>query len=368
MALELPLPERLSLYLLEVIAHRRRGAGAALVRGFLSLAELGYRAGVALREWAYAGDEERVRRASIPVLSVGNLTAGGTGKTPFSMYLAARLAAEKRAPAVAQRGYGAERAGKLNDEGRMIERALPGVPVVADRDRLRAVERAAELGARVAVLDDGFQHRALARDLDIVLLDARAPFSNGRLLPRGLLRERPEALARAGAVVLNHADRVSEDTLALARADVRCLAPEAALALARLAPASVRRLDEEGGGPPEALAGRRVGAFAGLADPSAFGEDLRRLGARVVFARRLGDHHRYRAGELAMLANEAAAAGADVLVTTEKDAAKLDVAGSREAAIPVRVLASEIRLVEGETALWEAIEDAIEARIGSPPA
>ncbi len=176
----------------------------------------------------------------VPVISVGNLTAGGTGKTPFTVWLARALLAAGRRPGVLSRGYGARAEGSLlSDEGAVRAALLgPGVPQVEAPDRVRggASLLAAHHEIDVLLLDDGFQHVRLRRDLDVVLLDATDPFGGGHLLPLGMLREKPSALARAGAVVINRAERVTAKTLEGLRARVRALAPDAVLAVARLGP------------------------------------------------------------------------------------------------------------------------------------
>lgn len=270
---------------------------------------------------------EGVIRASLPVISVGNLAAGGTGKTPMTAWLVARLRAAGRTPAVITRGYGGRAgAGPLDvshgtgplvgadvagDEP-VVLAATTGAIVVAGSDRVRGVARAAELGADVAVLDDGFQHRRLARDLDVVLLDAADPFGNGRLLPAGPLREPPGALARAGIVVLT---RWESTTGPAGREAVRGAGVGAPILRAVHRRAGFR----DRGGRPVA-APRRAVAFCGIARPDTFLRDLGDEGVDVAAFLAFPDHHRYSEREIARIAGQAAGAA---VVTTAKDIVRL---------------------------------------------
>jgi len=198
---------------LAIVSRSRRGFGPALARaGLTGLAGL-YRLGLVVADLRWRR-RDAARRAPCPVVSVGNLTVGGTGKTPMVAYLANLLVAEGYRPLIVSRGYGAE-AGAMNEEARELADACPDVPQVQRPDRLQAIrDWSASEPCDVAILDDGFQHRRLARDLDIVLIDALRPFGYGHVLPRGLLREPPAALARADLVVITHADLLGADALA----------------------------------------------------------------------------------------------------------------------------------------------------------
>jgi tetraacyldisaccharide 4'-kinase len=299
------------------------------------LAPLAWVYGTAVRARSRRYDREGAsRRAPIPVLSVGNLAAGGTGKTPMVAWLVRCLAAEGRKPAVVTRGYGG-RAGKgpllvssgdgplagpevSGDEPVLLARALPGVSVLAGSDRLAGASAAAAEGADVVVLDDGFQHRRLARDLDLVLLDGTEPFGNGRLLPAGPLREPKEALARASAVIV---------TRCRPAADLSAIAAE----VARHAPgvpvfrAGHRRLGfAAASGAPAARPARAV-AFCGIGNPVPFLRDLEEEGVDVIAARVFADHHPYQRREIRGLEKLAARHGA-ALVTTEKDLVRVPTA------------------------------------------
>jgi len=294
----------------------------------------------------------------VPVISVGNLTAGGTGKTPFVALLARRLGARGERIGILSRGYGAPRgaARRENDEARWYREHLPAVELVQDPDRVRGAEALLERGVDVILLDDGFQHRRLARDLDLVLVDATRPWGlpppNGggapvqACLPRGFLREPPAALARADALVITRSDQVTPRELDLLRAELERFAPGRALLRGVHRPA---RLGAPDGAVLEVtrLSGREVDVVSAIGNPEAFERTLIALGARVRTHRVLPDHHLYAPADLDGL-------GADGrwLVTTEKDAVKL--AGIR----PLHVLGTDFELVEGEAVL-EALLDAL---------
>lgn len=296
-------------------------------------------------------------RVAAPVVSIGNLTAGGSGKTPMAVWLARQLEARGRRVGLLSRGYGAA-PGELNDEGRLLAELAPQALAVQDRDRVRGALALIARGADVIVLDDGFQHRRLARDLDLVLVDATRPWGlagrrahDAPFLPRGLLREGPDALRRASAVVITRVDQAASAALVELRAELERYAPHAPLACAVHRPTRLRTLAGELRD-LATLRGALVDCVSALGSPQAFERTLESLGARLGERRRLPDHHRYVAADLAGLG----AAGRTV-VTSAKDATKL-----RELALGLDlvVLDVELELVEGAAPL-EALLDALPA-------
>ena len=282
------------------------------------------------------------RRVDIPVLAVGNLTVGGTGKTTLVSWLARRLLEMGRRPAIVSRGYGgtsgrgprvvSDGHGPLaesiecGDEPLMLARSLVDVSVIVGSDRTAGARLAARMGSDVVVLDDGFQHRRLARDLDVVLLDAGNPFGNHAVLPRGPLREPVSGLSRADVVVLTRSRR--DEPLESIERVVRLHNPDAPLLLA--GHRAVGFFDSEGS-PVEPPA--RAVAFCGIGSPDRFRFDLEQLGIELALFESFRDHHRYRVSELRRLVQAAARLDA-ALVTTEKDRVRLsdttiDRAGAR---------------------------------------
>jgi len=289
-----------------------------------------YRGAVALRN-RYYDRPSAVRAVSVPVVSVGNVTLGGTGKTPVVAWLAEQLGTMGRKPAIVSRGYGGVAgrgpvfvsrgdgplcdARQAGDEPVQLATGLPGVRVVVGSDRWAGAAAAAADGADVVVLDDGFQHRRLARDLDIVLLDASNPFGNEHVIPAGQLREPLHALGRAQIVLIT---RARPDT-AYPRIEsvVRRYRPDATILLA--GHQSVGFVDSDGRG---VSAPARALAFCGIGNPGRFQVDLRELGVVVVGFRAFRDHHVYTGAEIEELQRAARLRDA-ILVTTEKDLVRI---------------------------------------------
>ena len=263
-------------------------------------------------------------RVPCPVVSVGNLTVGGTGKTPLVEWVVREISILGLNPVVLSRGYGAG-LDEIPDELAALSQNLPDLHFVRDPDRVRGSLRAIEKHcAEVVVLDDGFQHLRLARELDLVTVDATAPFGGGHCLPRGTLREPVRAMRRAGGVVITRADQVSPETLARVQRRVRRAAPRAVTATAVHWPAFLRPLDDGGDLEPRWLRGRRVLTVAGLGNPRAFETSVSQLGAEIVQRARFPDHHAYSEDDLAEIRRAAGRAGAEAVITTQKDAVKWD--------------------------------------------
>jgi tetraacyldisaccharide 4'-kinase len=323
-----------------------RGIGPTLAR--LALAGLSVPYGLAMRGRTAAYDHGLLPTAQgpIPVISVGNLTLGGTGKTPLVARLARAVAARGLRPAIVSRGYGAAR-GERSDEAAELAILLPHVPHVADRDRVAGVRTAAAAGAEIAVLDDGFQHRRLARDLDIVAVDATDPFGGGHLFPRGLLREPLSSLARAHGVVLTRAAAVDAGR----RHEIRDVLTEACRG--GLPPVWVEathrpvqlRSATSATQPLERLRGARIAAFAGIGNPAAFRVSLENFNADLAGFRGFADHHAYTAADLRSLSDWAAGLHADLVVTTLKDLVK--VRADRLGDIPLYALEITLEILPG---------------------
>jgi len=309
------------------------GQGSPMMRGVLSAAACAYRGALGARQACYSAGLFSTRRLPVPVISIGNLTLGGSGKTPLAALVAAALAELGAAPAIVSRGYGrrtrgvhvvADRDGvrlsarEAGDEPRLLAEQLPGIPVVVGENRYEAGRVAVErCGADALVLDDGFQHRTLAKDLDIVAVEGTEPWGNGRLFPRGVLREPMSALKRAHMVVVtNPAHQAAADGIARS---LRQHGSRAAVLTASYRPEALRRDGAGAPQPPSTLAGRRVVALAGLASPAGFATTLARLGATVAELVAFPDHHPYAEADLERVRSSARRAGVSSIVTTEKD-------------------------------------------------
>jgi tetraacyldisaccharide 4'-kinase len=343
-------------YYRTLVSGERRGLGAGLERLGLRLASLPYGWAVGLRNRLFDCGWKHSQRAPAPVVSIGNLTVGGTGKTPCVEYVARRLREGDRQVAILSRGYGSQQG--PNDEAQVLEDNLPDVPHLQGPDRVALARIAVEeLESDVLVLDDGFQHRRLARDLDLVLLDATRPWGFGYLLPRGLLREAPAGLRRAGAVLLTRCDQVDSSTVAALRARVEKLAPHAPIVETSHQP--MAWVDAAGRTKPiEHGKGQAVAAFCGLGNPEAFRQTLQNLGMTVQAFRTFPDHHAYTRPDVEALRTWARQEATDgVVVTTQKDLVKLRLTrlGDRE----LWALRIQLRIHAGQDALDRKLKEAL---------
>lgn len=307
-----------------LVSGKQRGWRAALLRGALGAVEVPYALAVRWRNRRYDRGRAAVQRVGVPVISVGNITLGGTGKTPMVEWIARWLHDRGVRVTIVSRGYGAEQ-GALNDEGLELEQRLPDVPHLQNPNRVEAALAAIEeLECQAIVLDDGFQHRRLARDLDLVLLDALEPLGYGRVFPRGLLREPLSGLARAHAIVLSRADLAAPAERGRLRALAASYAPQAVWLEAVHAP---RRLQNATGTSQaiESLHGLRVAAFCGLGNPAGFRHTLEQLGYTVVAFREFPDHHVYERADVASLVAWAGTLDVAAVVTTHKDLVKIGI-------------------------------------------
>ena len=307
----------------DLISGRRTGLWTGPARSLLTVLAGGYGIGVRGRNFAFDRGWKRIHRAPVPVVSVGNLTAGGTGKTPFVAYLANWFREKDVHVGLLSRGY-RSLSDQGNDEKLVLDRLCPDVPHLQNPNRVQSAQQAvAEHGCQLLLLDDGFQHRRLARDLDIVLIDALNPWGFGKLLPRGLLREPMSALRRADLVVLTRADQCSSEQRQQIRERI----------------ASVRQSDEcvEVAFRPIQLVnfcgettdlssfhGQSIAAFCGIGNPAAFRQTLIDAGLQVASLHAFGDHHHYSTRDLDELARKANATNADAVITTLKDLVKID--------------------------------------------
>ncbi|HET6572622.1 MAG TPA: tetraacyldisaccharide 4'-kinase [Fimbriiglobus sp.] len=346
-----------------LIRGEARGVGAALARAGLWWSRLPYGAGAWARNRLFDLGLRKPARVPVPVVSVGNLTLGGTGKTPCVESVAGFYRGLGLAVAVLSRGYGAD-AGR-NDEAMVLEENLPDVPHLQGADRVGLARTAVEeLESEVLVLDDGFQHRRLARDLDIVLIDATRPLRCEYLFPRGLLREPVGGLKRAGLVVLTRTDQAGPDSVVDQRRWLRDRFP--ALAVVTAVHAPVALVGAEASRNVTELNGKPVGAFCGIGNPEAFRRTLAALGAEVVAFRSFPDHHPFTRADVDALKTWAAGLPADaVITTTQKDFVKLrlpDLAGR-----PLWAVRIGMRFTVGEDVVHEKLRAAVGGMTNDPP-
>lgn len=317
-----------------ILAEEKRSAWVTLLRGLATFVAWTYDKLGVLRNLLFDLGVLKVHKLSCPVISVGNLVVGGTGKTPMVVWLARFLTAEGWRVGVVSRGYGGRRSrgvlivsdgknilagsGFTSDEPQLLARRLPGIPVLCSAKRVMAGKAAVEkFQCNVVILDDGFQHRYLARDLDVVMLDCRNPFGNGYLLPRGILRERIAALARAQALVLSRFD--DSEQAAKNHEDLIRRWPDKTIATAVHRPVRIFAAADQKERPLNSIKGARLAAFAGIGRPDEFFKSVHNLGAKLVYTTALPDHHLLTAELLAALVQEASGLEPELWLTTEKD-------------------------------------------------
>ena len=347
-------------YYLSVINGHRRGPLAAILRGVLWLGTFVYAALHGGRRQLYRIGLFRSVRFPRPVVSVGNITAGGTGKTPFVEFLAKWFARKNYRTAILSRGYGKVAGSETDDEDLISEMELENVVRLAGRNRVPLGRKALDdYRADLLILDDGFQHYRIQRTLDLVTLDATNPFAGGKLLPRGLLRERPAALRRADLVVLTRTDQARPDELE----KLRRLVGPAVETVHR--PIHVRSLWNRKRYGTEWLRGKSVFVFCGIGNPEAFHRTVSSLGADVVKFRAFEDHHPYVAQDVRRLNAEAQEFMAEAMVTTEKDAARLHADGFE---LPLMAIRIEIEVTRNEELLEERLLDVVRdiPRVAAP--
>jgi tetraacyldisaccharide 4'-kinase len=332
-----------------VLSGEQRGVGAAVLRGLLAVAEPFYSGIIRARNRLYDAGILSSHRLAVPVISVGNITAGGTGKTPVVHWLVGRLQAAGLRPAILMRGYKRE-GSALSDEQALLQESLGQEIIVhAQADRVAGGKAvlARHPETNVLVLDDGFQHRRLHRDFDLVLVDAMNPFGCGHVLPRGLLREPVRGLARADAFILTRSNQVEAEQRRRLEEQLRGHNHRAPVYLARHVHAGLRSPAIAASADPDLpldmLAQRPFFAFAGIGRPSSLHQQLEQFQATYRGNCWFGDHHSYCAADLESIREQASGSGAEVLLTTEKDWVKLrSLPGALDGMPPILRLALQI--------------------------
>lgn len=327
------------------MGHWEKACENPLFRGAMMPASFCYGLGAYARLVTYSTGLASRRRAPAPVISVGNLTVGGTGKTPMTIELAERLSSAGMKVAVLSRGYGrrvkdqtvvADGTGSLlcdvnnaGDEPYLIAQAVPDAIVLVGASRLDAARRAVvDFGAQVLILDDGFQHIKLRRDIDIVLWDYNDDPSHSMLLPAGRFREPVSGLSRATDIIITKVpESVDEQRLARLVTELSTLAPKANIASCRFRPSYLSGFSFDGK-PSQPiklseLVGKKIFALSSIARPESFMQVLRELGVNPVGERHFPDHHWFSADDLAQVEQAFLASGSELLITTEKDMVRL---------------------------------------------
>jgi tetraacyldisaccharide 4'-kinase len=350
-------------YYRNLISDSDDGLARGLLRFLLRLISVGYHAAVCLRNFCYDKGLLRSYSAEATVISVGNVTTGGTGKTPLVIWLCGLLETKSLKCAILTRGYKV-RGGKIADEPVILAKSCPGAKVIANSNRLEGAGRAvAEFGTEVLVMDDGFQHRRLRRNLDIVAVDATYPFGFGRVLPSGMLREPAKALRRAGAVVITRYNQVTDEQAGELEKTIRQLAPDAAIAkavhnhsYARAARGQTLSIAE--------LKEKAIFAFCGIGNPDAFLGRLGESGFNIVGSKVYNDHHDYSSEDVRDIYEQARSCGANLVLSTQKDWVKTSLLASQDDNIIFAYLGLELEFIEGIDKIEALIDEAVGRRDG----
>lgn len=302
---------KLKLYVLSIMKGGRKTPDAFILGIILYLCSFIYAAALSYISFLYKSGIISSKKVSAKVISVGNITLGGTGKTPFTIMLAERLAAMGKNTAVLTRGYG-------DDEPHLLRARLEGTPVIVGADRYKSAKRAiSEFGSDCIILDDGFQHRRLKRDLNIILIDTVSPFGSRKLFPAGILREPLSRIKEADIAVLTKADMGAANKPAI-YAEIKKIKDDITIAESFYRPAGFVRLSGDMA-PADYIKGRRVALLAAIADPDYFEWMVSNLGANIAERFYYLDHHYYEKKDMDMAAEKCARAGIDTVITTEKD-------------------------------------------------
>lgn len=363
-------------YIEKIIAGSKKGKIAALMRFILFLLSVIYAQLAKLRSFLYQNNILEKQEAEVPVISIGNITTGGTGKTPFAAFLAAELKADYTI-AIISRGYGAAEAveepflikdqhqlyagaEQAGDELFMLARKNENLIFIRSANRYQGTELAVEKGADLILLDDGFQHYQLKRQADIVIIDAQKPFSNKKVLPAGLLREPFSALKRADLFLLNRSENVDYSRINELKKSLNEFSPlnqgvfKAETKLERCV--SVAFQTEENLG---FLKEKKVFAFSGIGSPEAFKKSIESAGAKIVSYKIFKDHYNYQKEDLLTLLDQYSASQADLILTTEKDAVKLFNFSEMIAQLPFYYLQISLK-IEAKDELLKIVKNKIE--------
>jgi len=360
----------------KLISGRKKGLTASFLRCLLGFASIFYLLAVKLRNFLYNKGLLKIHRVNAPVISIGNITTGGTGKTPLVIWLANMLSRMDLKCFVLTRGYkqgkGDKVQGTSTDEPAIISQSCPQGEVIVNPDRFAAASKVLSENksaienrfSKVAfVMDDGFQHRQLSRDLDILTIDATCPFGFGKLLPAGLLREPLNAVKRADAIVLTRTDLVSKSELAQIEEKIKALAanPDILIAKSNHFPVCAKTSDETEIGLDE-IGNKKVFAFCGIGNPESFFDTIKICGCKLVGTKIYDDHHKYSKGDIAEIYDYAAQLNADLILTTQKDFTKCSFDLQKQK-IKLAFLLIELRFIVGQDKLRNLINNTLTGKI-----
>lgn len=326
------------------------------LKGMLYWLSLVYSLGIRIRNIGYNIKFLRSYSASVPIISVGNITAGGTGKTPLVIWLCKYLHHQGIKSAILTRGY-KTRPGAITDEPALLARACADATVVVNPDRVAGAKKAIyHQSSKVLVMDDGFQHRRLKRDIDIIVMDATCPFGYDRILPAGLLREPKTSLARASAVVITRADLIDPSKLREVEAEIKRYTPNIPIAKTIHKITGAVGANKQKIGLDE-LRDKPVFAFCGIGNPDAFFESLQSHSMKLVGTQVFDDHHIYSIDDMETMASQAKNCGAEIILCTQKDWVKSAMLLPADKEGPISgYIAMELDFIEGRDTICALID------------
>ncbi|MCX5633343.1 MAG: tetraacyldisaccharide 4'-kinase [Phycisphaerae bacterium] len=339
--------------------------GYRLLRSILLIFSFFYRIAVALRNLLFDFSIFKRTKVDAAVVSIGNITTGGTGKTPLVAWLCNYFTAENITIAVLTRGYKGN--SDFADEPAILAKACPKAQIIINPDRVEGAKKAiTKYNAKFLIMDDGFQHRKLARDVDIVAIDATEPFGRGKLLPAGFLREPLSSLKRADAVVITRINQTQSaggcltapEKIEEIKERVSRINPKIVFASAIHKPICARLIKDKQITLDE-LAGKRLYAFCGIGNPGAFFQTLSELALNIVGKRVYNDHHRYTESDIVEICQDCRYKQAEMIITTQKDWIKAALLCIEKFDIPIAYLAVELEFIDGQQDIVALVENAI---------
>ena len=354
-------------YYLSILSGQQRGFIAAIVKSTLSAFTLPYLVVLNTRNALYRNDIVKSTRLPVKAISIGNITTGGTGKTPLVEFSAKYLGEIGRKVAVLSRGYGGDNSSQegeeiVNDECLALIENLRDVPVLAGKDRAKNGEKAInDFRVDCVVLDDGFQHLRLKRDLDIVVIDALNPFGGEHLIPRGSLREPLQNLERADLFIISHCDQGNEQTIRSIYSKLNLINHNAPVCESIHSPVHFDKIDDSSVVELAWIKGKRVYALSAIGNPQSFAYTLKGLGAGLVKHKAFQDHHIYTMKDIDNAISEAHALGTDTIVVTQKDIVKIRKMNIKDANI--LSLRIEIKITRGVDLYKAAIDRVFKSNV-----
>lgn len=347
----------------KLVSGESGGPGSVFLRFILGIASHIYGVIICFRNFLYSKGWLKISRVDAAVISIGNITTGGTGKTPLVIRLCNFLQSAESKCAILTRGYKADQT--YGDEPAVLAESCPGIQIVVNPDRVAgASEAVSKFGAKVLVMDDGFQHRRLGRDMDIVVIDSTVPFGYGKLLPAGLLREPVGALKRADAAIITRCDQVDETELTQLEDKLKRINPEMVIARSIHAPVFAKSVDNREIGLEE-IKGKKIFAFCGIGNPDSFINTIKGLGAELVGSKVFDDHYHYTDDCLADIYEQARSFNSELILTTQKDWVSIlsSAVPNPSEEVDFAYLAIELLFIRGEDKITELIKNALAGRI-----